>query len=101
MQLEAQFPNELGSPIDWNLIPKLGVGISFRLLFALPKYPNRSVGSRSFPEFRSVRHAPTMYHMASGAADEGPGVVAHKSPTLRAPKPSWLQSRPRTEFRRA
>ncbi len=67
MQLETQFPNELGSFVDWNLIPKLGGSISFRFLFALPKYPNRSAGSRSFSELGSVRHAPAMYHMPSGA----------------------------------
>jgi hypothetical protein len=46
MQLETQFPNELGALIDWNPIPKFGVGIGFRLLFPLPKYPHRSVGAR-------------------------------------------------------
>jgi hypothetical protein len=46
MQLEAQFPNELCALIDRNPIPKLGISISISFLFALPKYPNRSVGSR-------------------------------------------------------
>ena len=79
MQLETQSPDELGSLIDWNLIPKLRVGISFRFLFALPKYPNRSVGSRSFSGLRLIRHAAEVYHMASGAAFE---LVTRASPHL-------------------
>jgi hypothetical protein len=73
MQLETQFPNELRSLIDWNSIPKLRVGSSLGYLFASPKYPNRSVGSRRFSELRVVRHASTMYHMPTRAADEGQG----------------------------
>ena len=30
MQLKTQFPNELGALVDWNPVPILGVGISFR-----------------------------------------------------------------------
>lgn len=71
MQLETQSPNELGSFIDWNPIPKLGSGIRFRCLFALPKYPHGRIGARGFSERGIVRHASLTYHMASGAVDEG------------------------------
>jgi hypothetical protein len=57
MQLETQFPNELRSLIDWNPVPKLGISISFCLLFALPEYPNRSIGSRGLSQLRIVRRA--------------------------------------------
>jgi hypothetical protein len=63
MQLEAQVPDELRSLMDGDLIPELGVRVGLRFLFALTKYPNRSVGSRRLSELRVCRHFVRFYHM--------------------------------------
>ncbi len=57
VDLEAQFPDELGALIDWNASPVAGIRVGRGFLVPGAKHANLRVRPRSFPELRIRHHA--------------------------------------------